>query len=603
MHQTVRKSHVLLICLALVLAGLIAFEQLRNCEFVNYDDDKYVTDNPHVQVGLNPDSVFWAFTNPHYHMWHPMTSLSYMLDYQISGLNAGRYHMTNLLLHLANTLLLFLILKKMTGALWPSAFVAAAFALHPLHVESVAWISERKDVLSAFFWMLTIAAYLRYSQQPGISSYLLVVVVFSLALMSKPMVVTLPFVLLLLDYWPLDRFQWPRQNESADLPRFESPEITYQKSSLWYLICEKIPLLILSAAMCVITFLAQQSGDVVLSFESVPLILRVTNAVISYLMYIEKMIWPSGLAVLYPYRLGVFEAVAGLLLLLVVSIQVVRRRQTHRYLLVGWLWYLGTLLPVIGLVQAGTQAMADRYTYLPSIGIFIIVAFGATELAAKWQYLNRPIAISAVVLLAVFMICTHRQVRYWQNNLTLFGHAVEVTEGNYVIHNNYGAELSRKGRFDDAVKHLNEALRINPQYFSALRNLGRVYSEQHKIEQAVYYWNKALKIEPESVGIMNNLAMIFATHNRAELRDPKRAVRLAERACQLTQYSRPDCVGTLAVAYDAAGRYLKAVEAAEKALKLATSAGEIDLCRQIQKTLESYKAKLSNHKPQPTEAE
>ncbi|MHC4106408.1 MAG: hypothetical protein ACYSR9_15815 [Planctomycetota bacterium] len=326
MERAPKKLYVLLIYVALALATFIAFGKLHRSDFVNYDDDVYVTENRNVNRGITAESVLWAFTKPHRHMWHPLTSLSHMLDCQLFGLVPFWHHFISLLLHTASTLLLFWILKRMTGAVWLSAFVAVVFALHPLNVESVAWVAERKSVLSGFFWMLTIAAYVLYAQRPGIGKYLLVIWVFSLAVMAKPMVVTLPFVLLLLDYWPLGRFQWPRQSREESSMQSESVKVSYQSSSSWLLIVEKIPLLLLSAILSVITFIAQQGGRVVVLSEHLPLNSRIANALISYLTYIGKMIWPSQLAVFYPHPVDVVSVglvVAAALALLAVSILVI----------------------------------------------------------------------------------------------------------------------------------------------------------------------------------------------------------------------------------------------------------------------------------------
>lgn len=344
----------------LALVTLIVFGQACRNDFVGYDDIYYVTDNPHVKSGLSLDSVIWAFTTMYNANWHPLTWLSHMLVCQLFSLNPLWHHLTNVLFHTVNTLLLFGILKRMTGKIWPSAFAAAAFALHPLHVESVAWVSERKDVLSGFFWMLTVICYIRYTERQSIGKYLLVFLVFGLGLMAKSMLVTLPFVLLLLDYWPLGRLQWE-----------------HRLKSLWHLIIEKVPLLALSAASSTITFIAQKSAGAMELGKVYPLNIRISNAAVSYIAYIGKLIYPSRLAVLYPYpgsSLPLWQPIVSLLVLIAVSAAVIY--SARRYLVIGWFWYIGTLVPVIGLVQIGNQMMADRYTYLPSIGIFIMVAWG-----------------------------------------------------------------------------------------------------------------------------------------------------------------------------------------------------------------------------------
>ena len=370
----VKKVHYFLICGALVLAIFVAFEPLRHNDFVNYDDDRYVTENPRVNCGITRQSLIWAFTGPHYGMWHPLTSLSHILDCQLFGLNPLWHHFSNLLLHIANTLLLFWVLKKMTGSFWPSAFVAAVFGLHPFSVESVAWLAERKNVLSGFFWILTIAAYMYYARHSNIRRFLLLILVFSLGLMAKPMVVTLPFVLLLLDYWPLDRFESAGQTQN----HLQSSGPGYQRASLRHLIAEKIPLLILSAYVSLITFAFQRTGGAMNLGQDIPFVSRIANALVSYISYLFKMVYPAGLAVLYPHPrndLPSWKPVICLVILIAVSIVIYLARR-RRYLVVGWLWYLGILVPVLGLVQVGGQAMADRYTYLPLIGIYIIFAWG-----------------------------------------------------------------------------------------------------------------------------------------------------------------------------------------------------------------------------------
>ncbi|MEE9371337.1 MAG: hypothetical protein V3W45_07715, partial [Sedimentisphaerales bacterium] len=365
-----RQKIILLVYLALALATAIAYEQVRHNDFVSYDDFAYVTENPDVSSGITRNSVIWAFTSVHVGNWHPLTGLSHMLDCQLFGLDAFWHHLTNLFFHIANTLLLFAVLKKITGAVWRSAFVAAAFALHPLHVESVAWLAERKDVLSGLFWMLTIAAYIRYAQCPTIRKYLLVVLVFALGLMAKPMLVTLPFVLLLLDYWPLGRFQWSPESISEVSTPSESIDTGYQKVTTFRLLSEKIPLFVLSAASSVVTFIVQKSQGAVMAMEIFPVRLRIANALVSYTGYIDKMLYPSRLAVLYPFSGDIltWQPIVSLLLLAIISAGVIYAARRSPYLAVGWLWYIGTLVPVLGLVQVGSQAMADRYTYLPSIG-------------------------------------------------------------------------------------------------------------------------------------------------------------------------------------------------------------------------------------------
>ena len=517
MKQDSDKLYVYLIYAALVLATLIAFEPVRHNGFVDYDDHDYVTENPHVTDGINSKSVIWAFTSLHIANWHPLTWLSHMLDCQLFGPNPFWHHLTNLLFHIANTLLLFLILKKMTGAIWCSAFVAAAFALHPLHVESVAWVAERKDVLSGFFWMLTIAAYIRYVERPAIGRYVLVFLVFGLGLMAKPMMVTLPFVLLLLDYWPLDRMQQKSEDNTG--------------LSIKHLIAEKIPLLVLVAASGTVTFIAQRIGGAMSDIDKIPLTYRMGNAWIAYISYITKMIYPARLAVLYPFQesgLVKWQLIGSFVILIVICKGIINTARRHRYLSVGWLWYLGTLVPVIGLVQVGAQTMADRYTYLPSIGIFIMAAWGANELLAKYRFRKIVLAISAGVVLTIWLICTRVQVSYWKDGLTLFEHALSVTKNNSIMHDNYGNELRRKDRFDEAIVHFDQAILINPQLYTAYINKGETLLEMGKIDESIAILTEALYAKKGGAGVYNDLGAAYFQKGEFELaiQNYKEALRL-----------------------------------------------------------------------------
>jgi hypothetical protein len=407
MGKTSDKYWSLCIYLTLALATLAVFWQVLGHDFVNYDDPDYVYRNPNVQSGITLSSIKWAFTTGHAANWHPLTWLSHMLDWQLFGDNPGWHHLTNLFLHIANTLLLFAVLKRMTNALWRSAFVAAAFALHPLHVESVAWVAERKDVLSTLFWMLTIAAYLRYLERPGTGRYLLTLLIFALGLMAKPMLVTLPFVLLLLDYWPLGRFQFGQIVKSVGQQSRKSLNAFSHWKLSRHLLLEKVPLFALSAISSIVTFLVQRTAGAVTSVETLPLKLRIANTFVSYLTYIQKMVWPSRLAMFYPYPDKtdlIWQTVVFALLLLIISLGVIWLMRRRRYLLTGWLWYLGTLVPVIGLVQVGDQALADRYTYVPLTGLFIIIAWGVPDLIAKWRFRKHALAASAIAVLLAWSI-------------------------------------------------------------------------------------------------------------------------------------------------------------------------------------------------------
>ena len=502
MNKTSSKYSVLLIYLALALATIAVYWQVHSYEFVNYDDPQYVLKNQNVKAGLSCGSIIWAFTTGHAGNWHPLTWLSHMLDCHLFGLEPGWHHLTGLLLHLANTLLLFAVIKRMTHAIWQSAFVAAAFALHPLHVESVAWIAERKDVLSTLFWLLTMLAYLRYVERPGKSWYLLALLAFALGLMAKPMLVTLPFVLLLLDYWPLGRFQGRRH-----------------AATIYRLIGEKAPLFALAAVSSVITFFVQRSGGAVIRIEQIPAISRIANAFNSYIIYITKMLWPSRLAVFYPHPVEtppLFQPIAAALLLLVISILVIRSARNHRYLLTGWLWFIGTLVPVIGLVQVGDQALADRYTYIPLTGLFIIIAWALPDILAKWRYRKIILGASALIVLSALSVCTRLQVRHWRSSITLFEHALEVTEDNYEAHFCIAEPLRRQGKNDEAIAHNSEALRIKPDYIEAHNGLGIALIEAGRPDEAVTHFTRALQLNPDCIEAKANLGVAFACQGRLD---------------------------------------------------------------------------------------
>jgi protein O-mannosyl-transferase len=508
----------LFICLFLTLVTFMAFWQVQNNEFINLDDNVYVTENPYVQQGLTFRGLFWAFTKVHVGHWHPMTWLSHMLDYNLYGLNPSGHHITNLLFHIANTLLLFLLLYRMTTLTWRSAFVAALFGLHPLHVESVAWVAERKDVLSAFFWMLAVWSYVYYVQKLKFKRYLLVTLCFLLALMSKPMVVTLPFVLLLLDYWPLGRLRLGQKDNALDPPFSNSISTVPRKVPFIQLVWEKMPLFFLAAALSLFTILAHWGSGAISSLDKLPLEIRIGNALVSYVKYIAKMIWPDRLAVLYPHPITLpFWQVAGatLLLVIVTGLLILARRK-RPYYTVGWLWYLGTLLPVIGLIQAGIQAMADRFTYIPIIGLFIMVVYGISDFLMGWRYGKVMLVTSGGVLLLILMVATMSQVQLWRSSVTLFSRTLRVTDNNYLIHNNLGVTLAKQGKDQEAAIHYRKALEINPRYTDAHYNLAVLLVRQGKDQKAIAHFNEALKIKPNSVEVHNDLGVILAKQGKIQ---------------------------------------------------------------------------------------
>ena len=481
----------ILICLLLVLATSAVYWQVREFSFVNYDDDSYVTDNPHVREGLTFENLAWAFTTGHASNWLPMTWLSHMLDCQLYGLDPAGHHLTSVSLHILNSVLLFCAFRTMTGHLWQSGFAAALFALHPLHVESVAWVAERKDVLSTLFWMLTIWSHANYVASPGKRAYLLTLVLFALGLMAKPMLVTLPFVLLLLDLWPLRRISTTRPTGSADGLRKET--------TLLSLLLEKWPFLMLAAASSTATFVAQQSGGAVRSLEEWPLDVRIGNALVSYAAYLGKALVPSDLAVFYPHHGAppVARVALACVLLVVVSLVVIRAWKKHPYLTVGWCWYVGTLVPVIGLVQVGAQAMADRYTYVPLIGVFIMLGWGVPALTQGWRFRRAGLATAALVVLPALMVRAHGQVRHWENSVSLFEHALEAAANNYIAHNNLGMALAEEGKHAEAMQQYLLASEANPNFAKAHFNLGAASYEKGRAAEAVVHYVRALHLDPD----------------------------------------------------------------------------------------------------------
>jgi len=578
MPEQVKKTLVPSIYFALAVSTLLVFWQVRNFDFINYDDNDYVFENPHVLNGLTEDGVIWAFTTNRSANWHPITWLSLMLDCQLFGTNSGWMHLINLLLHLVNTLLLFAVLKKMTGSLWPSAFVAAAFALHPMHVESVAWISERKDVLSTLFWMLTLLAYVSYVKRPATLRYLVTIMIFAIGLMAKPMLVTMPFVLLFLDYWPLDRFAALRAVKTAAIP--------YRQRVLYRIIIEKVPFLAIAAISSAITFLVQRSGGAMVGMDVLPLKFKFANAVISYARYMGKMFWPENLAVFYPFdadSFAIWQIMLCALLLLVISIFVIRFGRKQRYLPVGWFWFLGTLVPVIGLVQVGEQSLADRYTYIPYTGLFIIIAWGLPELLSKWLYrsprcppcqrqhvaVGRDVAagkiafgIAAAMVLTAMGIGTYRQAGYWKNSSALFTHAIEVTQNNYIAHEHLAQELYKQGNPALAIEHYKKALEINPYYAESHNNRGIVYSKLGRWQEAIKDFSQAIKIKPDYADAHYNRGNAYLNLGRHQdaIESYKQAIRIKP------DWAEAHC--NLGAAYLDLGRYQEAIEAYKQAIRI-----------------------------------
>jgi len=494
------------ICIFLMVATFCIYSQIQDHEFINFDDDKYITNNLNVQAGLTIESIKWAFTPSHTSYWHPMTWLSHMLDYQLYGLHPKGHYLTNLFLHISSVLILFIVLLRMTGALWKSGFVAAMFALHPLNVESVAWIAERKNVLSTLFWLLTMWAYIHYAAKPTIKRYGLVFLFFTLGLMSKAMLVTLPFVLLLLDYWPLRRLKFEQERGGNET----SEKNTARRSEVFRLVLEKIPLFLLTTGLSIVTFIATKSLGAIA--ENVTFSTRLTNATVSNLEYLEKMIWPEKLAIFYAHpgnTLAVWKGILCGMALVGITIISIRLIKKAPYFSVGWFWYLGTLVPVIGMVQVGVQAMADRYAYVALIGIFIIVAWGVPELISKWRYKEKVLSAVAGIIIFTLLITTWRQVSHWKNSITIFKHAIRVTDKKYPntarIHNNLGIALFAEQKNEEAISHLKMAIKLNPDFAEAYNNLGTVLFNAKMTEEAINSFKEAIRIRPGFTAAQKNL--------------------------------------------------------------------------------------------------
>ena len=512
-NQIKDNHYPTVIIIFLIAITLISYWSVQQFEFVNYDDDIYVTENIHVLSGITKETVIWAFTTFHASNWHPLTWLSLLFDYEFYWLNPAGYHWTNVLFHVSNTLLLFLALTRLTGVLWQSGFVAALFAIHPLHVESVAWVAERKDVLSTFFWMLTLYAYVLYVEHPDWKRYAFTFISFSFGLMAKPMLVTLPFVLLLLDYWPLKRFLCKPSNSHMYFHQSctKNAQGSFKNINVARSLLEKIPLIVLSIIASIMTLIAQQSGEAIMPLQRLSLIERITNAFVSYATYIIKMFWPVDLAVFYPHpgMWPVWQVCVSILLLAGISTYV-WKLSDHPYLRVGWLWYLGTLVPVIGIVQVGSQSMADRYTYIPLIGLFIMIAWGIPNILRQWRYKRPVLFLSAGLVLLFLMICTGLQVRHWENSISLFRHAVNVTEGNSTAINNLGNALARKGFLDEAILQYKEAIDLQPNNPYTYTNMGKVLMLQGKVKDAVISYSKALQLEPQHMKAHFNIGVAYS---------------------------------------------------------------------------------------------
>jgi Tfp pilus assembly protein PilF len=503
----------ILVSIGLSILVLVSYWEVAENQFIAFDDPQYVTENAQVQKGLCWETVTWAFTTSQASNWHPLTWLSLLLDRELFGRNAAGYHWTNVILHLLGGLLLFAALNRMTASLWRSGLVAALFLIHPLHVESVAWVSERKDVLSGLFWMTGIWCYARYAERPILIRYLWVVLSLICGLLSKPMMVTFPFVLLLIDWWPLSRTVGGKTNWSR-------------------LVWEKIPLFLLSAAASVITFLVQKGSQAIVPLSAISLVDRLANATVSYVAYLGKAFWPSGLSIFYPYHAPPPPGylVSAVALLVLITVMVLLRFRRRPYLLVGWFWYLGTLVPVIGLVQVGSQAMADRYTYLPLIGIFIIAVWGGRDLINGRRQARIILGFISAAMMIILIFLTQVQVRYWKDTATLFNRALGNTERNFMAHQILAEGMAKAGDPSGAENHYREAIRIKPAFKQAYNGLGHLLMIRGKQDEASRLLEKALQIDPTFVPAMKNLGDVRMRQGRIEDAMPlyRKAVLLGE---------------------------------------------------------------------------
>jgi hypothetical protein len=559
----------------LALLVFIVYWPVKSYDFLLFDDDEYVTNNPHVQAGLTSDAIRWAFTSFEHANWHPLTWLSHILDCTLFGLDAGKHHAVNVALHIANSILLYGVLKRMTHRFWRSAIVAALFALHPLHVESVAWVAERKDVLSMLFGLLTCWAYSGYSRRHQSWRYVAVLMLFAAALLAKPMMVTLPFVLLLLDYWPLRRLA---PDQGIGFLQRLSP-----------LLVEKIPLFALTSVSIVFTMKAQALGGAV---HELPFQVKATNAALAYGEYLIKMLVPVRLAAFYPYRTDLLSwgsmttalVVTGLLAGLIFA------GRKRPYWIVGWAWYLGMLIPVIGFIQAGAQSMADRYTYMPIVGIFIAVVWGAADFASRLQYGTKLLATVTAAALFACTILSAQQVTIWMNTETLFRHALDVSSGdNHFAHAKLGEVARQRGDLAEAIREYQESLRLLPEQPTAVNYLGLALQLQGRTAEAIAQYQLSLQMEPNQPEVLNNLAWIRATHPDDRFRNGTEAVAMAQRAASIMN-DNPQMLDTLAASLAETGRFDEAVATQLQAIRGSTgSLAEKSIAR-MKERAELYKA-------------
>ncbi len=496
----------------LVAVVAVIYAQMRSFGFISLDDPQYVTANPLVRAGLSWSGAEWAFTTGTFY-WHPLTWISHMLDVSIFGMHAGAFHLVNAAIHALNSVLLFAVLRRMTGALWKSAIVAAVFAIHPLHVESVAWISERKDVLSSFFLLASAYAYIAYAKTTRRKFMLIAIALFAAGLLAKPMILTLPFIFLLLDYWPLMRIR-----DEASLLRRWRP-----------LVIEKIPLFALAVSSVAVTILSQSSTRAVVALERLPILDRVGNAMLSYCLYLRDLVWPYRLAPFYPLQPpSILQSVAAMLIIASLTMIAWRAGKEYRFVIVGWLWYLGTLLPVIGIVQAGDQGRADRFTYIPLVGILIVIIWGVDALLSRSKSFRLAGAAVSIVILLWLTTLARLQTSFWKDDLRLWQRTVSVTSGNYRAENLYGVALTDRGRLAEGISHYLAALEVWPDYPEAHNNLGTARRDEGRIDDAIAEFSKAVTLRPTNSSFHFNLGVVLSDKGdtTAAIREIETALRL-----------------------------------------------------------------------------
>lgn len=552
------SKQILIVYIVLTLVTLAVYWQVNRYDFVTIDDDFYVTNNSNVQSGITPESIHWAFTN--HGLLYPLVWISFMADYELYGFHAGGYHVTNIFLHLMSTLLLFWLLNRMTHSVWRSAFVAGLFALHPLHVESVAWIAERKDVLSGFFWMLTLCCYVYYTEKPVIKRYLLVLFSFILALLSKSMVITLPIVMLLLDYWPLGRLQ----SDKHQLSRTKIAGII----PLWQ-VKEKIPFIILSAFIAILTFSMFKYSPPYL--ERFSIWSRLANAPLSFVTYIRKTFWPYDLSILYPFpeQLPVWQVLGAVLAIFVISVAVVVAVKRSQYFLVGWLWYAVTILPVIGIIQVGNEAMADRYSYLPSIGIYIMLAWGIPVLFPREEVRTKILFPAGIAFLFIMAVLAWNQCGYWKNSITLFNHTLQVTKDNSVAHRNLGNAFLAEEKNREAISHYNEAIRLNPKFADNYLVRGMAYDKMGQPLLAIIDFSEAIRHDNHYAGAYHVRGTGYNKSGQYQL-----AIDDFDKAIGLKQ-NYFEAYNSRGITYYKLGQYHLAIDDFNKAISLKPGTAEV----------------------------